>query len=264
MPVKPYKIRVGFIQTSPIFGEIEENIKNATKKFKKIDADIIVLPELFNTGYNFKTKKELMPFAETIKGKTVKELQNIARQKDMCIVAGIAEKHGKIIYNSSAMITKNEVNVYRKTHLFGDEKNIFEPGNTGFNVFEFKGAKIGMMVCFDWFFPEAARTLALKGCDLIAHPANLVLPYCPDAMRTRANENRVFTITCDRVGTEKSLKFIGMSQITDTKGNVLYRASKTQEETKVLEINIKDARNKKITGKNDLLNDRRIDMYKLT
>ncbi len=263
MPVKPYKIRAGFIQTKPIFGETEENIKNVTKKFKKIDADIIVLPELFNTGYNFRTKRELMPLAEAIDGKTVKGLQNIAKQKDMCIVAGIAEKDNGKIYNSGAMITRDKVNIYRKTHLFGNEKNIFEPGNTGFNVFDFKGAKIGMMVCFDWFFPESARTLALKGCDLIAHPANLVLPYCPDAMRTRANENRVFTITCDRIGTEKNLAFIGMSQITDTKGNVLYRASKDKEETKVLEINIEDARNKKVTEKNDLLKDRRIEMYKL-
>lgn len=256
-------MKAGFIQTNPIFANPKENLGKVLAKLKGIDSDLAVLPELFNTGYNFKTKDDLIKYAETKDGETAKALQRIAKEKNMCIVAGIAEKEGNGIYNSAFMITPDKVNVYRKAHLFKNEKDVFKKGNTGFNVFEFKGAKIGLMVCFDWIFPEAARTLALKGCDIIAHPANLILPYCPDAMVTRSIENRVFTITCNRIGKENNIKFIGLSQITSPKGKIICRASHNKEEIKIVDIDFKEARNKNITDNNHVLNDRRTDMYQL-
>ena len=124
------------------------------------------------------------------------------------------------------------------------------------------------MICFDWRFPETARTLALAGADLIAHPSNLVLPHCPQAMVTRCLENRVFAITADRTGVEERvhghpLHFIGQSQVVDPDGNVLYRASKNDEEVRVVEIDINKARDKSINSKNDLFEDRRHDLYSL-
>ncbi|MFC1690739.1 nitrilase-related carbon-nitrogen hydrolase [Nanoarchaeota archaeon] len=264
-------MKIGFIQTNPKFASPKENTEEVIAKLSQIDSseiDLMVLPEMFNTGYNFDSKEELLKVAEYIDGDTVKGLQQIAKEKDMCIIAGIVEKDrssGKDeLYNSAFMITPDQVNVYRKTHLFKNEKNLFNPGDTGFNVFEFKGAKIGMMVCFDWIYPESARTLSLKGAEIIAHPANLVLLYCPEAMKTRSIENHVFTITADRIGEEDGLKFIGQSQITNPKGEILYRASSDKEEVKIIEINIEEARNKKITENNDLLEDRRGEMYKLS
>jgi predicted amidohydrolase len=123
-----------------------------------------------------------------------------------------------------------------------------------------------MMICFDWLFPEAARTLALQGAEVICHPSNLVLPYCPQAMITRSLENRVFTITANRVGTEervpgKPLKFIGTSQVTSPDGDVLCRAGSKREEAVAVEIDPARARKKLITPMNDIFRDRRKDLF---
>jgi predicted amidohydrolase len=117
------------------------------------------------------------------------------------------------------------------------------------------------MVCFDWYFPEAARTLMLKGARIIAHPSNLVLPYCPDAMVTRCIENRVFAVTANRVGAERGLRYIGLSEIVDPRGRILHRASATREETRVRDVDPGLAANKRVTEMNNLLTDRRPRSY---
>ena len=105
------------------------------------------------------------------------------------------------------------------------------------------------------------------GADLIAHPANLVLPHCPQAMVTRCLENRVFAVTADRVGTEgrlvgeEPLNFIGQSQVVDPGGNILLRASMTDEEVHVVELDLSLARDKFLNSRNHIFNDRRTDMY---
>ncbi|MBE9531820.1 MAG: acyltransferase, partial [Proteobacteria bacterium] len=140
--------------------------------------------------------------------------------------------------------------------------------NTPFEVHDIGKAKVGMMICFDWLFPEAARTLALKGADIICHPSNLVLPHCPQAMITRCLENRVFAVTANRVGSEarvgkERLTFIGKSQIVSPDGKVLVRASSTRTAARVVEIDPKVARKKDINPKNDVLDDRRRALYNL-
>ena len=122
------------------------------------------------------------------------------------------------------------------------------------------------MICFDWRFPETARTLALLGADLIAHPSNLVLTHCPQAMITRCLENRVFAITADRVGTEdrlegETLNFMGQSQVVDPNGNILIRASILDEAVHVVHLDLNLARNKALNSRNHIFNDRRIDLY---
>ncbi|GAH17893.1 unnamed protein product [marine sediment metagenome] len=121
-----------------------------------------------------------------------------------------------------------------------------------------------MLICFDWIYPEAIRTLALKGAQIILHPANLVTPYCPDAMITRAIENRVFVVTADRIGKEKrnskELKFIGKSQIITPKGEILVRVE-TEECVGFVDIDPNLALDKKFNQYNNLLEDRREDLY---
>ena len=184
-------------------------------------------------------------------------------------MAGIAEKHNGTYYNSSVFVDENGlVGLYRKIHLFDQEKVWFEPGNLRFQVWDFQDTKIGMMICFDWIFPEAARILALKGADIICHPSNLVLPYCQDAMLTRCIENHIFAITANRIGTERNgereLTFTGASQITGVKGNVLYRASIDAVEAVVKDIDPKLSRNKYATQNNHIFLDRRPGMYELS
>lgn len=257
-------MRAGFVQSNPRLLDVEGNVDRILKFLERVKSfDLMVLPELFNTGYNFKSRREVERVSEKIPGGyTTQKLREVAEEKGACIVGGLAEKAGGGLYNSAVVVTAEHVGVYRKTHLFNNEKKFFKPGDTGFKVFKFKGVKIGVMICFDWLYPESARTLALKGADVIAHPANLVLLYCPDAMKTRSLENRVYTITADRVGVERGLKYMGLSQITDTRGGILYRASENKEEFKVVEINPKDARDKKINEYNNILRDRRPDQYR--
>ncbi|MDI6817131.1 MAG: nitrilase-related carbon-nitrogen hydrolase, partial [Actinomycetota bacterium] len=117
-----------------------------------------------------------------------------------------------------------------------------------------------------WIFPESARTLALMGTDIICHPSNLVLPYCPDAMVYRCLENRVFAITCNRTGLEERggkerLTFIGKSEIVSPKGEILERASETEDALIVVDIDPRQARDKQLNRYNNLLGDRRPEMY---
>lgn len=263
-------MRVAFVQTSPAFGAVESNVEKAVKSIAGLDAELVVLPELFSTGYQFRSRKELLDLAEEVPGGfAVRRLIDAAKSKGAYIVAGLAEREGKRAYNSAVLVgPRGHIGTYRKAHLFWDEKRIFTKGDTPFAVYKAGKARVGMMVCFDWLFPEAARTLALLGADIICHPSNLVLPYCPAAMITRSIENRVFTITANRVGVEKrvegkSLRFIGTSQVTSPGGEVLVRAGRRQAEAGVVEIEPSEARLKRITPVNDIFGDRRKDLFRL-
>ncbi|BAA29733.1 nitrilase [Pyrococcus horikoshii] len=259
-------VKVGYIQMEPKILELDKNYSKAEKLIKeasKEGAKLVVLPELFDTGYNFESREEVFDVAQQIpEGETTTFLMELARELGLYIVAGTAEKSGNYLYNSAVVVgPRGYIGKYRKIHLFYREKVFFEPGDLGFKVFDIGFAKVGVMICFDWFFPESARTLALKGAEIIAHPANLVMPYAPRAMPIRALENRVYTITADRVGEERGLKFIGKSLIASPKAEVLSIASETEEEIGVVEIDLNLARNKRLNDMNDIFKDRREEYY---
>ncbi len=260
-------MRVGFYQFQPIFGTKEKNLAKVCTRLKKVDADLMVLPELFATGYLFRNRKELEAMAEPIPdGLTTKTLLAVSKLKKMFIVAGVAEKTGKKIYNSAVLVCPDgKVHTYRKVHLFMDEKFIFSPGDKPFPVFDVGKVKIGMLICFDWVFPEASRILALRGAQIICQPANLILPYAHSVTLSRAIENRLFIILCNRIGEErrgrKYLKFNGMSQVVNTRGKILCRASKEREVLKIIDIDPKMALDKKVTKYNDVIKDRFPKLY---
>jgi predicted amidohydrolase len=263
-------MKVGFIQFEVLFGEKEHNLKTVSRLIEQEQADLWVLPELFNTGYIFTSTDELDHLAEEIPaGETTRFLISLAKKFNTLIAAGIAERHEQNFYNSALLVNGNGFQgLYRKIHLFDQEKFWFTPGNLPFQVWDIGLAKIGMMICFDWIFPEAARTLALKGAEIICHPSDLVLPYCQNAMATRCLENHVFAITANRIGTEqrgpRKLTFTGGSQITGTKGEILHRASSDREAVAVLEIDPQVAQDKFVTANNQIFDDRRIELYELS
>jgi predicted amidohydrolase len=260
-------MRVGYVQTKPEFGKKKENIENALELIDQVDADLLVLPELFSTGYFFPSRRELAKYAEEIPyGRTTKLFQSLAKKKKCAFVIGMAEKKDGRCYNSSAYITPTgEVHLYRKVHLFYKEQFIFNRGNLKFKVFPFYEYKLGMMICFDYIFPEACRVLALRGANIVCHPSNLVLNYCQITMPIRSIENRIFTITANRAGSDtvgdETLKFTGMSQITDVDGNVLVRAGKSKTAVAVQDIDLRRSLEKMPTEFNDLIKDRRPDFY---
>lgn len=263
-------VRTGFYQFNPVFGKKEENLQKVIQALQGTDNALVVLPELFATGYQFVSKEEVENLSEKVPdGPTTKALMEVAKRKDLYIVGGIAEEADGRIFNSAVFVgPEGFIGVYRKTHLFFEEKLYFEQGNTGFRVFETDIARVGIMVCFDWFFPESMRTLALKGAQIICHPANLVLPYCPNSMPVRCLENRVFAVTANRIGVEerrpgKALRYIGLSEVVSPDGEVLFRAKEDAEVLYTTEVNLKEADDKSINPYNDLFRDRRPEFYYL-
>ncbi len=261
-------VHIGVVQNSPTFGRVKANLDHVTDLVSSVEADLFVLPELFATGYQFTSRREAERLSERVPdGTTTKRLAALAKQRSCTIVAGLAEQKGRALFNSAVVVgPKGFIGSYRKAHLFYEETLWFTPGNTGFPVFQAAGVTIGVMICFDWFFPESMRTLALAGADVVCHPSNLVLPHAPNAMITRCLENRVFAVTADRVGAEERgdkerLTFIGSSQIVSPQGEVLVRASTDREEVRVVGVDPKEARRKTINRYNHLFTDRRADLY---
>lgn len=260
-------MKAGFIQFTPVFGDIEQNIQKMELLIESVDAELIVLPELCNTGYLFTSRQEAEDLGEEIPtGRTTESLCRVARARNNYIVAGLIEKDGDRLFNASVLVGPDGyIATYRKIHLFFEETLWFDPGDREFTVYDIGMCRVGLMICFDWIFPEAARVLSLRGADLLCHSANLVLPFCQEAMVTRCLENRVYAITANRTGTEnrgnKSLYFTGKSQITGPDGTILNRAGETSEEVGVVDVDIKRAREKAINPYNDLFCSRRTEYY---
>ena len=236
-------MRVGYFQFDPVFGAVARNLDHVSARLGQVDADLIVLPELFATGYQFVSQEEVFQLAEPVPdGATTKRLADMAARRGMTIVAGLPELDGRRCFNSAVVVGPNGfIGCYRKTHLFFEETLWFTPGDSGFQVWDIGMAKVGVMICFDWYYPESARTLALQGAEIIAHPSNLVLPHCPDSMVTRCLENRVFSVTANRIGSEarggkERLTFIGMSEVVGPRGRILHRAPRETEDLTIVEI----------------------------
>ena len=261
-------MKIGYAQTSPIFGEKTQNFELVENLLRKTKADLIVLPELFATGYTFISKEEAESMAENTEGETAIFLMGLAEKTGAVVVGGFIEKEGNQIFNSSMIVSGSEVlGTYRKLHLYYKEKLWFSPGNKPLEIFEVKKTKVGIMICFDWFFPETIRSLTLLGADIIAHPANLVLPYCQKAMITRCLVNRVFAVTSNRIGNEvrgeDDFTFTGGSQITSYNGEVLSSAPKDKPRIDFVKIDVKQARDKNLNKYNNIIKDRRTELYSL-
>jgi len=259
-------MKVGYAQFEPVFGDKETNIETILRLLKEgvhQEADLLVLPELCNTGYVFRSEKELRILSENVpNGGTTKELIKFAENSKLYIVAGLCESEDDKYFNSAVIVgPEGFIAKYRKAHLFNEENLWFTKGDSQFQVCNIPNARLGTMICFDWFFPEAVRILALNGAQIICHPSNLVLPYCQRALLGAAIQNRVFIITANRIGAERGVKFTGMSQIIDPNMKVLARSGREKEEIRTVEINPRMADSKRMNDYNDLWLDRRVDLY---
>ena len=260
-------MRIGYYQFRPSFGKVRQNVKKVINALQEVKADLIVLPELAFTGYHFQNRNELKTLAEDPeKSSTVVALAELCQQNNIHLVTGFAEKTKDKIFNSALLIGPEGVeHTYRKLHLFNEEKKYFDEGDIPLQVNIVNDVKVGMLVCFDWAFPETIRALTLQGAEVIAHPSNLILAFCQEAMITRCLENRVFAVTTNRFGSDKrphgELKFTGKSQIVGPGGLLINRAASQREALYVTEIDPAQSRNKNITSLNDLIADRRPEYY---
>ena len=269
-------MRLALVQHHPVYLDVSGNLAQMEAALSGLfdgeGADLVVLPELFASGYYFQSAADCAAVAEQVPGgPTCAFLMRWARETGATFVAGLPEQDGEMRYNSAAIVGPSGlVGCYRKVHLFYREKDVFAPGDRGFPVFDVADRqgnpyRLGVMICFDWYFPESARSLALAGADVIAHPSNLVRKDCPRAMPIRALENHVFTATANRIGEEtahgETLRFVGQSLICDPAGVVLAAAGRDEEAVVVAEVDPVAARDRQITATNHLFDDRRPGAY---
>lgn len=261
------------LQFSPIRGDIAANLATMQALVADYTFDLLVIPELASTGYFYTDPEELLPLAELpAEGEFTQWMLQLANQRNAPVIGGFAERdRQERLFNSAFIALPNGAwSLYRKTHLFYKEKLIFQPGDSGFVVTEWNGVRIGTMICYDWRFPESVRVLALRGADVIAHPSNLVAAkkLWGPTMCTRSFENKVISVTANRTGTEtlqgETLSFTGESQIVGMNGVVLADCDPNAATMIVAEADPFATRSKAINSFNDLLMDRRPEMYEET
>ena len=264
-------IRIAAVQFTPQHRNLEVNIESIAEFIRTTAADIVVFPEMATTGYYFRKPAELEGLALAHNDMRLQHLHQVAVQNNRIVVFGFPEHTSSALYNS-AMIGGYGIapSVYRKTHLFYHEKDVFTPGNNGFFVTRLLhlDCTIGTMICYDWRFPESSRVLALRGADVIVSPSNLVTELWPKVMPARAVENKVYLVVANRTGIETSgggsVEFNGRSTIYNYNGDILSTVPAEVQDNQVIfaDIRPEETRKKSFSAYNDIFADRRPDMYK--
>ncbi len=270
-------IRIAVAQMEPRIGETAWNLAHSLSLIERAaghGANLVVLPELCSTGYVFETREEAFALAEEMPaGPTCRAWMAEAAKRGLFLVAGIAERDGDRLFNSAVLIgPEGFIGRYRKLHLWGEETLFFEPGDIGLPVYPTRIGRIGICVCYDGWFPETYRLMALQGADIVCVPTNWVpvhneskdgLEMSTLLVMAAAHANSIFIAAADRVGVERGQPFLGRSLIVGCDGWPLVGpASATEEAILYADANLSDARRKRNWNEfNQVLRDRRVDVY---
>jgi 5-aminopentanamidase len=244
-------MRVAVAQLDPKLAEKERNLDACLARLDEAvsaGAELLVLPECAIPGYMFDSLDEAMPFAEELPGPSTEALEAACARLGIHAVVGLLERDGDLLRNAAVLVgPEGLVGSYRKTHLpFLGVDRFVTPGDE-LPVYETPLGRIGLEICYDLRFPEATRTLALKGADIVAHPTNFPLAARIQTELitvARAAENRIFLLSANRVGKERWAEFCGWSQIVDPYGRRLAEAGETEEALLVADIDLELARDK--------------------
>lgn len=276
-------INIGLIQMS-CSADRQANINKATQKIRDAatgGAHIICLQELFTSLYFCDVEDhENFKLGESIPGPTTDIMQELAKELGVVIIASLFEKRAQGLYhNTTAVIDADGsyLGKYRKMHIPDDpgyyEKFYFTPGDLGYKIFETKFAKIGVLICWDQWYPEAARITSLMGAEILFYPTAIgwdmnekdpiINQEQYDAwqiiQRSHAVANGLYVVSVNRVGIEAEQQFWGGSFVANPHGRLLYLASHEQEETHVQAIDLDKTEYYRTTW--PYLRDRRIDSY---
>lgn len=274
-------VRVAVVQFDPQVGiqHSQANLEHSLELAREAamnGANLIVLPELANTGYLFGTRQEAFLHAELIpEGPSMQAWLDFARKHQVYLAAGLAERDGVQLFDSAVLVGPGGfIGKYRKAHLWNREKLWFTPGNLGFPVFDTPIGRIGLLICWDIWFPEVPRLLSLQGADIICSLNNWIWtppPLFDDSGKcmasyltmTAAHANNVFIAAANRIGEEQGERYLGCSLITGTNGWPIGKVASADEQTILYaDIDLTSARSAPIWNSlNDLHRDRRIDVY---
>jgi N-carbamoylputrescine amidase len=249
-------MRVACAQYAVREGDGDRNLKRSLHFIRRATAegaDLVILPELANSGCDLGPHERALGLAEEIPGgPTVRAWKEEVEGSGICIVGGLLERKGDTLYNSAVLLGPGVVGRYRKTHLWDKEKLLYEPGRE-LPVFDTPLGRIGLLVCYDAWFPEAARTLASKGAQILCVPSNAPDDWVPEHHRrgdltmlnvhciAAANANRVFVAAANRVGDG----YMGRSCVIDVTGGVLALAGAAEERLVRVELDLQRARREK-------------------
>ncbi|MFK7769813.1 MAG: carbon-nitrogen hydrolase family protein [Mariniblastus sp.] len=268
------RIKVAGVQMDIEFNNRDANLEKMELRLAETTsngAELTVFPECTTTGYCFTSLDEAKEIAEGFDGPSVTQVHQWCQEKDTMVVFGFLELSGEKVFNVLALVGPSGlIGTYRKIHLphLGIDR-FTTPGDRPFEVIETPSVRIGMNICYDSSFPEAARVLAVKGADLITLPTNwpptsgLTADVIPNA---RALENHVYFMSVNRIGTERGFEFIGKSKICDPRGANMAFADHANEAILYAEIDPEFARKKhlvSIPGEHEVhrMKDRRPDVY---
>ena len=274
------KVKIGTVQMS-CTSQPAENLSKAIAKIREAaakGAQVVCLQELFTSLYFCDVEDyENFKLAEAIPGPSTDALSAVAKELGVVIIASLFEKRTQGIYhNTTAVIDADGAYLgkYRKMHIPDDEKFYFTPGDLGYKVFKTKFAKIGILICWDQWYPEASRITALMGAEILFYPTAIGWATSQDEatndeqygawqtiQRSHAVANGVHVVSVNRVGFEQNgaMKFWGGSFIANPFGRILYKASHDQEEVNVLEIDVDKTDSYRTHW--PFMRDRRIDSY---
>ena len=268
------KVKIAAVQMNPKIMAKRENLDRVLIEAEKAasnGADLIVFPECALTGYVFTSREEAIPFMETIPGPSTEELVACCRKLGVHIVAGLLERDGARCFNAAVLVSpQGLVGKYRKNHLpFLGIDRFLDHGDQPFQVYPTEIGNIGLHICYDCNFPESARIMALLEADILTLPTNWPEgrgKVAQFVINTRAFENKVHLVACDRVGIERGTRFLGKSKIINAWGDTLTEAGSENEEIIYGEVSLQEAREKHIVFKPgefevDFIYDRRPELY---
>jgi predicted amidohydrolase len=260
-------MKIGFFQFRPVFGDVERNTRHVLERLENVEADLLVLPELALSGYLFASRQEARTIARLVASSgAIEALVDLCRRRRLHLVVGLPELARDRCFNSALLLGPGgELLRYRKLHLFNREPEWFHPGDLEPALQTVGDARVGVLICFDWAFPEITRVLTLRGMDLLCHPSNLVLDHCQRAMYARSVENGIYTVTANRYGVDRRpdgrVRFTGRSQVLGPRGEQLARARAQREELVLVDVDPTTARDKRLRSGNDLMAERRPEFY---
>ena len=267
-------MKIACVQTDVVFKDINANLSSLEATVRNEVAQgtqLTVFPECFSTGYCFDSLAEAMEFGESVPGPSTDRVAKLCAELKTHVVFGMLEKSGDQLFNVAVLIGPDGlIGSYRKVHLpYLGVDRFTTPGDRPFEVFEAAGVRIGMLICYDGGFPEAARVLSIRGADLIVLPTNWPPggSYMAEfSINCRAMENGIYFAAVNRIGTENGFSFIGKSRICSPVGATIMSIDDASSGIMRTEIDPMIARTKRIVrvpGKHliDRMADRRPEMY---
>ena len=266
-------VRAAVVQMDVILGDLAGNHARALERLEEAaenGAEFIVFPECVNSGYCFDSIEEARPFAEPADGAALAHFSQRCGELGVTGILGFLENDSGGVYNSAALAVPGKPPaVYRKTHLPTLGIDRFVNKGARLPVFEAPFGRVGILICYDVRFPEAARSIGLGGADVIAVPTNWPVgaESAPEFItRSRAWESRAYLTAANRVGVERGRRFIGRSQIASPGGEILCEAGGEEETILYADLDLSQARQKAIVHEPgewelDITNDRRPELY---